>query len=240
MEEARLKLKEAQKIFLKVFAKHPGNFALSGGTALELYYLHHRNSLDLDFFSPAYNFAQINTIISEFRKSIKCSIKLENEFILANWAKVRFYNVTLKGLKRPLKLDFVEDVIFTRPKIKKFNEVPVYSVDNIYLQKILAIIGTQTREDEVGRQFTVGRQEARDAFDIYMLSKKIKPLHLFLKSSSSQIQRGMIHWYRTFSRQDLKLGLLDLDIYIDKFDSREMIRYLEDQIEKFTEEVAEK
>ena len=123
MEEARLKLKEAQKIFLKVFAKHPGNFALSGGTALELYYLHHRNSLDLDFFSPAYNFAQINTIISEFRKSIKCSIKLENEFILANWAKVRFYNVTLKGLKRPLKLDSVEDVIFTRPKIKKFNEV---------------------------------------------------------------------------------------------------------------------
>ena len=239
MEKEKLKLKEAQKIFLKVFAKHPGNFALSGGTALELYYLHHRNSLDLDFFSPTYDLDQIDTIVSMLRKDIKCPIRLENEFVLARRARVRFYRVTLKNLERPLKIDFVEDVIFTKPDVKKINGIPVYSVENIYLQKILAIIGTQIKEDEIGRQFTEGRREARDAFDIYMLSRKIKPLHLFLKGLSTQIQRGMVHWYRTFSRQDLKLGLLDLDIYIDEFNSREMIAYLEDQIKKFIKEMVE-
>ena len=93
--------------------------------------------------------------------------------------------------------------------------------------------------DDIGRQITRGRKEARDAFDIYMLSKKIQPLHQFLKSVPSQLQRGMVHWYRTFSRQELKLALLDLDIYDKKFNSSEMISYLEKEIKVFMAEVLE-
>jgi hypothetical protein len=72
-----------------------------------------------------------------------------------------------------------------------------------------------------------------------MLSKKIKPLHIFLKKSPQYLQRGIVHWYRTFSRQDLKLTLLDLDIYDKQFDSREMIVYLEDEIKKFAKGIVE-
>lgn len=224
---------------MEAFSKRPGNFALAGGTALELYYLHHRFSADLDFFSPGYDLKEINAIISEFKKRGRCTVKLENEFISDNRARVRFYSVSFKSLKRPLKIDFVEDVLFAKPVIKKFNSVPVYDIENIYMQKIITLTGTRVGKDEIGRQIMGGRLEARDAFDIYMLSKKIKPLYQFLKNSSRQIQRGIVRWYRTFSRQDFKLGLLDLDIYIDKFDAREMIIYLENQIKKFIKEVLE-
>jgi len=117
--------------------------------------------------------------------------------------------------------------------------VRVYDAENIYFQKICAVTGTTLREDETGREVTQGRNEARDAFDIYMLSKKIRPLHVFLKEVPAQQQRGMIHWYRSFSRQELKLSLLELDIYDKNFDSREMIVCLEDEIKKFAKEVME-
>lgn len=44
-------------------------------------------------------------------------------------------------------------------------------------------------------------------------------------------------WYRTFSRQDLKLALIDLDIYELNFNSREMIVYLENEIKQFIRKV---
>ena len=136
-----------------------------------------------------------------------------------------------------MKIDFVEDVLFERPSIRKIEGVRVYSVENIYFQKIAAISGTQLEIDEIGRQITEGRKEARDVFDVYMLSKKIKPLHTFLKNVPTLLQRGIIHWYRTFSRQGIKLALMDLDIYEPGFNSKEMITYLENEIKKFIREV---
>ncbi len=234
-----IKIREAQKKILKAFAEDNGNFALAGGTALELYYLHHRFSADLDFFSPVYDFSEVDKIVINFSKFVKAKIKLESEFVAAGRAKVRFYTMSIPGSGRPLKIDFVEDVIFAKPDIKIFGGIRAYSIDNLYLQKIMAITGSRLGEDEVGREAIQGRKEARDIFDIYMLSKKIKPLHIFLKKVPQQQQRGMVHWYRTFSRQDLKLALLDLDIYEKKFNSKEMIIYLENEIKKFAKGVIE-
>lgn len=229
-------IRRLQLEVLEAFKKHTKDFALSGGTALEIYYLNHRFSADLDFFSPKYSLKEIECLVSAFKKLLKCNIKLEQEFILPQKAKARFYVLNFKTIKRPLKIDFIEDVLFTKPKIKKIEGMPVYSVENIYLQKIYALIGMSTSMDEVGRPIFRGRNEARDVFDIYMLSKKIKPLSLILKKISPALQRGIIHWYRTFSRQQLKLSLLDLDIYEKNFNAQEMIIYLEDEIKKFIKE----
>lgn len=239
MDKEQLKIKGAQKELLKAFSKNAKSFALTGGTALELYYLHHRFSVDLDFFSPKYDKEEIESIILGLKKYYGIKIKLENEFIAPSHAKVRFYSAYFKRLERPVKIDFVEDVLFEEPDIKEIRGVRVYSAENIYLQKITTITGTKIQEDDVGRQFMQGRREARDAFDIYMLSKKIRPLHVYLKSLPNQIQRGMIDWYQTFSRHDIKMGLLELDIYDKKFDARKMIIYLEGEIKKFMKEVVE-
>jgi len=227
------KLKNAQKLFLKAFTEETSLFALAGGTALELYYLKHRFSVDLDFFSPCYDAKEIDKIISFAQKSFDSKIILENELNVAGKARVRFYTVDIKEINRPLKIDFVEDVFLEKPVIKKINKVPVYSVEDIYRQKIIAISGITPQLDEIGREFIIGRRKTRDIFDIYELSKKVKPLSEFLKNMPQNFQRGMVHWYRTFPRKEFKLDFLDLDIYNKRIDSKEVIIYLEDQIKNF-------
>lgn len=231
------KIRDAQKHILNVFSREARHFALAGGTALELYYLHHRFSADLDFFSPKYDVREIQNLISAFEKQVNKKIHLESELTAGGKARVKFYTLPVTGSSRPLKIDFVEDVLFVKPVIRKIEGVRVYSAENIYFQKIAAISGTQTEIDAVGRQIIEGRKEPRDVFDVYMLSKKIQPLHIFLKKVPAQLQKGIIHWYRTFSRQDLKLALIDLDIYEMNFNSREMIVYLENEIKQFIREV---
>lgn len=229
------KIRQAQIAVLKALAGSYGGFALAGGTALELYYLHHRFSADLDFFSPKYTAAEIKKITGRLEKKFRCRLKLESELLISGRAKVKFYTMPVKGSARPLKIDFVDDLITGSPKINNFDGTCVYSAKDIYTHKIAAVGGAALREDEIGRRFAEGHNAARDAFDIFMLSKKISPLHLFLARQPRAVQLGVVHWYRTFSRQDLKLELLGLDIYDRSFNSKEMIIYLEDEIKKFIE-----
>lgn len=113
------RIRKAQSEILEVFTKEAEDFALAGGTALELYYLQHRFSRDLDFFSPKYDAKEIERLIAAFEKRIKNKIKLQSEFTINGRARARFYAVPVKGLRVPLKIDFVEDVIFTKPGIKR-------------------------------------------------------------------------------------------------------------------------
>ncbi len=229
-------LRDVQLKLLETFGETTKTFALAGGTALELFYLKHRFSRDLDFFSPGYNVKEIGNIIDKFGKTIGAPVKYENEFVSLSHAKVRFYSVKPKGINDPLKIDFVEDVLFDKPTIRRFNNIPVYDVKNIYFQKIVTLTGANLSKDETGREVTTGRKEARDIYDLYCLSKKIKPLHKYLKNLDSKYQRGIIHWYRSYSRQEAKIGMLDLDIYDSEFDVSEMIGYLDCEIKKFMAE----
>jgi predicted nucleotidyltransferase component of viral defense system len=231
------KIRDMQKQILNVFSREARHFALAGGTALELYYLQHRFSSDLDFFSPKYDVTEIQNLLSAFENNVNTTISLESDLTAGEKARVRFYTLPVRGSSRPLKIDFVEDVFFAKPMIRKIEGVRVYSVENIYFQKIAAISGTRPEIDEIGRQIIEGRKEVRDVFDVYMLSKKIKPLHTFLKNVPATLQRGIVHWYRTFSRQDIKLALMDLDIYEPNFNSIGMIVYLENEIKEFIREV---
>jgi len=101
------KIREAQLKLLEVFPSMSRTFALSGGTALELFYLKHRFSKDLDFFSPEYNFAEIDKLATGFSKCLGKKLKLENELVIEGKARGRFYTVNIKGAKSPLKIDFV-------------------------------------------------------------------------------------------------------------------------------------
>jgi len=231
-------LRSFQLEVLNIFKGVKTKFSLAGGTALEIYYLQHRFSSDLDFFSTAYNKNEIERIVSVLKGLSGVKLRRENEIKLNRAATAVFYTLSKKGLKRPLKLDFVEDNLISDPKIVKFAGVPVYSVKDIYAQKILAVSGTFARYDDAGRVFSEGRKESRDAFDIYMLSKKVMPLHKFIQEMPKYAQRGLAHWYNTFSRHDLKIGLIDLDIYDKSFNSQEMIIYLENEIKEFIKRIA--
>lgn len=186
--------REAQWKILEAFAKQPDSFALTGGSDLELFYLNHRFSRDLDFFSPQYNLREIEGLVFRFEKYYKKSIILENELLADGKAKVRFYSLEVKDSSMPLKIDFIEDVYFSKPVINEIKGIPVYAVEQIYIQKILAIIGTQITIDAIGRESITGRSEARDIIDLYFLSLKIFPLHQFLKKLQRNQQRGLVQW----------------------------------------------
>jgi len=108
---------------------------------------------------------------------------------------------------------------------------------NIYFQKIIALVGTDLVRDRIGREIATGRGEVRDIIDIYYLSKKVCPLHKFMKNLVREHQRGIVHWYRSYSRQEVKLGVFDLDIYDKYFDVSKMITYLDKEIREFMSEV---
>lgn len=226
-------IRKVQLKILKAFSDKPGTFALSGGTALEIFYLKHRFSRDLDFFSRVYDTNEIDELISRFSRVINKKIKLVNEYFTPAKARARFYATEVGGTKLPLKIDFIEDVFQKKPKIRIFDKISVYDAKDIYLQKIIAIIGTRLMPNHTGREIITGRKEARDIVDIYYLSKRISPIHVFLKSIDNIYQRGVIQWYRSYSRQELKLDVLDLNIYDKNFSVSEMISYIDDEIEKY-------
>lgn len=227
------KIRRTQLKVLNIFKKHSKTFALGGGTALELFYLKHRFSKDLDFFSADYSAREIQRIIQALSKEAGSKITLENQFESANKAKVRFYLLHVQGYDYPLKIDFIEEVFFTNPEIKRFKSIPVYSSEQIYLQKIMAITGGRLSLDAAGRNGITGRGEIRDVVDVYYLSKKIRPLHEFLRSVPRVQQRGMVQWYRSYSRHEFKIGYMDFEVYDTKLYSTDIIRYLDDEIEAF-------
>lgn len=230
------KIRDFQKKILKIFTRNNYNFALAGGTALELFYLNHRFSGDLDFFSPIYDEGDIEKLIKVFEKETGIEIKLDSEFKTENKAKVKFYMTNINS-DTTFKIDFIEDVFFSNPVIRKFDGVSVYDIEHIYYQKIMAIAGTYLRIDETGRERQTGRNAGKDVYDLYCLSNKIIPIHKFLKKMPREQQRGIITWYRSFSRQDFKLDILDLNIYDKNFDSSAMVKYIDEEIDKFISEV---
>lgn len=236
MDQAIAKMQE--KVLKEAAGEGDFVFALAGGTALERYYLKHRFSRDLDFFAAGYHPEAARKFMEKIQKRLGCVVKKEQELFTDNRARVIFYSVFAKGLKRPLKIDFVEDVLIGKPKITRKDGVPVYGVRDIYFHKIAAVAGTGERRDITGKALASGRNEPRDAFDLYVLSSRIEPLHSFLKTIPRLYQRNFIRWARTYSRMDMKIGLLDLDIYLDGFDAKEMIRHMDDQAGQFIRSLA--
>ncbi|MFH1353349.1 MAG: nucleotidyl transferase AbiEii/AbiGii toxin family protein [bacterium] len=231
-------IRRVQAEILQEFALSNYNFALAGGTALELFYLKHRFSNDLDFFSVRYDKSDIKKLIKRFEKKIGLKISFNKEFQTENKADVSFYIAEIKP-DAFLKIDFIEDVFFSKPAIRRFNRIPVYDVEHIYYQKIMAIAGTYLMLDEFGREKQTGRNAEKDVYDLFCLSKEIIPLHRFLRKMPGEQQRGMIAWYRSFSRQDFKLNILDLDIYDKNFDSKAAVKYIDNEIKSFIRGVIE-
>lgn len=123
-------------------------FYWTGGTLLSYHHLHHRNSLDLDFFTDQhFSFDEINKFITEIGFENAKSQKIYDrwEFII----------------DEKLRLDFVyynHDKKTLHPR-EKLMGVYIDSLDDIAANKTLAFFD---------------RNEPKDLFDLYFLIKKAK------------------------------------------------------------------
>ncbi|MFH1776103.1 MAG: nucleotidyl transferase AbiEii/AbiGii toxin family protein [Candidatus Omnitrophota bacterium] len=201
----------AQKEMLKILAGRINDFYLAGGTALSIFYLTHRQSDDLDFFTKKFGTTRVERIIDYLRETTKKKITLIGQNLSRQTAKMMVYNIEFVK-DNFLRIDFVEDVLPLIKATELFDGINVLSIEDIYLRKIYTVSGLSMEIDEVGRrQFSGGRQEAKDLFDIYFLSQKYLRLSDFVDKYCEQIlKEGVIRWFRTFKRLEMKADLAEI------------------------------
>jgi hypothetical protein len=143
-----------QQTFLEIFAQVPDQerFFLTGGTALAEYYLGHRLSFDLDFFT-----SEAGLIIPvSYQIETQCSSKESQLSVIRRFAS--YVEFLFRQGEEKLKIELALDSPF------RF-EPPVLSETNVYVNDFKDI-----RVDKVLAFY--GRAEPRDAVDLYFLTQK--------------------------------------------------------------------
>jgi len=225
---------EINKILKALSGKMEGYF-LTGGTALSLYYFHHRESYDLDFFTAGFSKERIETIIKNLSADIGKKISLVTEVDKKDKARVLVYSYMAGD--ELVKIDFVEDTYKLMKPPRIIDGIPVLEKEDIYLRKIFAACGGRAEINEVGaRKFIGGRQEAKDFFDLYFLSTAFMPLSKFALEHCYPAQiESIVVWYRTYDRMSIKTGLLEIATD-KKVDFQQMERHFRDEIAQMVEE----
>ena len=199
------------KQILPKLADKIDDFYLAGGTALSMFHYQHRESFDLDFFTKEFSKGRILKIIDSLKKDSGWDIELISEQNKENMIRIAVYMVNLPN-KQKCKIDFVEDCIELLNSPKKVDGINILSLEDIYLRKIYTIAGHIPTLDNIGRNVLLGsRQEAKDFYDIYCLSSITLPLSEFARRyCNNTVKEGIVRWYRTYDRMDMKHGLLEL------------------------------
>jgi len=217
---------------LKALENKMEDFSLGGGTALSLFYFQHRLSYDLDFFTQDFSRKEIEKVMANLSSGLKAKIELTAAMSKESRAQILFYNLTMDE-KNYLKIDFIEDVFRRVGAVNTLNGIPVLSLEDIYLRKIYAACGVSSMLDEAGRKtFLGGRQEVKDFFDLYFLSKTFMRLSLFASRFCSIPEKeSIMTWYRKYNRSDMKMGLGEIQTD-KKIGYQEMERHFKEEIEE--------
>lgn len=166
-----------QKNFLDAFfaSSLKDEFFLTGGTALAEFYLKHRKSQDLDLFTldQELDFDFVNAEIQKIARNL--NLEITNQVSSSTYLQYIFsYN------KMSLKIDVVKDIPIHFGKLEKIKNVWVDSLENIAVNKVLAIFG---------------RTDAKDFIDLFFLTKEkgLKFDSLFKKAKKKDL--GLNEFY---------------------------------------------
>jgi len=226
------KLLEYQDKVLKLLAGKMEDFYLVGGTALSRVYFKHRISYDLDFFTKKFSKTKISMIMQEIAKSLKLQVSLAKEQNKKDMARMVVYYIYIsKG--EIIKIDFVEDFLELIAPLRTVDGIKVLSLEDIYLRKIFVVSGAIETTDLTGRKtFKGGRQEPKDFYDLYVLSHTFMRLSEFVRRyCDSTRKEGLITWFRSYDRMEMKTGLLDI-ITDNKIDYKNMERHFNEEIDR--------
>lgn len=165
-----------QKEFMEILASLPDkeNFYLAGGTALAEYYLGHRLSFDLDYFTGTENLVlplsyQIETACQKRELSLKVMRRFST-----------FVELLVEKGDESLKIDLALDSPY------RFDS-PLISQHGIYVNDY-----PDLRVDKLLAYF--GRSEPRDAVDLYFISQK-EPLDSLLEQAAQKDTGFDLYWF---------------------------------------------
>jgi predicted nucleotidyltransferase component of viral defense system len=189
------KLYKLQDEVLDIVFKNSNEFYLTGGTCLNRFYINARYSDDLDFFtnsSRIFNF-EVKRLKVILEEEFNLKIEIESK----DFIRWRIEN---------LKIDFVNDVSKYCSKVVVKNNLILDNIENICANKFLAILG---------------RDEAKDVFDLYLIDRYFKPNYKNIVECAKEKAifniEDLIYRLKTFPKSWIKkLNLVDKK-YVNEF-----------------------
>lgn len=178
---------------LAALFEEPSGFYLTGGTALSRFYLNHRYSDDLDFFSH-----DIAVFPDAFRLILAKLAVIWPEISIEVDAR-DFKRLRINAVDAELKLDFVADRVQRIGLPTKINGVYVDTIRNILSNKLCAVLG---------------RDEGRDIADILYISKARK-FSWDVILNEAQLKEGFQLEDLLFRIETFPLALLDTVPIVD-------------------------
>lgn len=176
---------------------------MAGGTALSEFYLHHRLSEDLDFFSEDEidyrNLEEFTEIITNFLKAKVDKAK-----------RTGFYRYTFTGSFGVLKTDFVHQVFKQLEHNKNVNNLQIASLWDIAVDKMYTIFG---------------RSNARDFVDLYFIIQEIDcDLDQLINAMEEKYQAGFDK-ISLLSRLPIANDVTDFPKMLVPFDRQKMVDF---------------
>jgi hypothetical protein len=181
---------------------------LCGGTPLARCYLQHRISYDLDFFMPP-SAGTIGDILKKLNAG--CTGFTVDGYQDKTEACSSLFGHIYVNPDIRIEVCFIEDRWYrTYPKITAMmGDINIITepVEGLYHRKLRTVAGYGSDEHPLG-----GRQTFRDIFDLYVLSRTIKPIPEFLQElpeffPEDAFYNGLasMHW----------IGMADRNILLD-------------------------
>lgn len=158
-------------------------FFLTGGTALSVFYLHHRLSNDLDFFTlNSLDLAEIDFWIKRMWPQNSTKIKGSPNF--------------LSYLIKEVKVDFVIDPLSNREDRKKIlleneHHLSVDTINNIVSNKFCAIVSRMEPKDFIDFYFIQHLFPERDMEEVYSRARTKDAIFDDPPTAAFQIEEGL-------------------------------------------------
>ncbi|MBW2029632.1 MAG: nucleotidyl transferase AbiEii/AbiGii toxin family protein [Deltaproteobacteria bacterium] len=150
---------ETQRDVLKIICSNKlisEHFFITGGTALSVFYLHHRSSEDLDLFTI--NYSKLDDIDEAFKRTFR-------EDLILIQSSTEFYSYLIKGVKVDVVFDpLSQDEERAMVNLLSGGEILVDTLENIASNKLCAIASRFEEKDLIdfffiGKTFWMGARQ---------------------------------------------------------------------------------
>jgi hypothetical protein len=165
-----------QKTFLEIFSELPdkAQFYLTGGTALAEYYLGHRLSFDLDFFTGIENLV----LPTSYQIESICRKSGHNLQVVRRFSS--FVQFLFEKDTESLKIDLAFDSPYRlAPTVESPDGIWINNYTDLRVDKLLAYFG---------------RSEPRDAVDLYFILQK-EPIASLLEQAAQKDPGFDLYWF---------------------------------------------
>ncbi len=193
--------------FLRVFSDANKDFFLTGGSALGIFYLQHRFSYDLDFFTlKTVDWQILGNLLRQTAENIAADLDSVSETPF-------FHRYVISRKEEKETLDFVLEKVPQLDKDKiEFSGIQVDTLHEIGVNKICSLLG---------------RSEQKDIVDLFFLERAgwdLKQLVVDAKRKEGGVEPAVLSWLVSQIRFEsvpeyllLPVSIEELNCFLDKF-----------------------